>query len=140
MLRIYSYNPIVMERLIPLLALHIPAGSFTPGGSGMDRFEPLKALLDVHPDRSLFAVVEGYSMKNAGLLPGDIFIFDILKEAVDGNIVVAELDGEFTVKRLSLTPNTLSLVPENADYARIDIAPDRDFAIRGVVTKLVKNL
>lgn len=69
---------------------------------------------------SLFALkVTGLSMKNAGILDGDIVVADKGKTAISGDIVVALIEDEATVKRLKITDGVVSLLPENPDFEPI---------------------
>lgn len=61
-------------------------------------------------------------------------------EAVDGNVIVAALDGELTVKRLYKRDNVLRLVPANKDYQPIEIQAQQSFEIWGVVTNVIHAL
>ena len=77
-------------------------------------------------------------MINAGIEPDDILVVDSGLEAKNGNIVVAAVDGDLTVKRLHKTKNALSLMPENDNYRPIEIGADTGFQIWGVVTRIIK--
>ena len=78
-------------------------------------------------------------MVNAGIFSGDLLIVDRAIEAADGNIVVAVVSGEFTVKRLRKTRTRLSLCAENPKYKPVEITPDMDFEIWGVVVHSIKS-
>jgi len=92
-------------------------------------------------DRALFRPrphfllrVEGDSMRDAGILDGDLIAVHRTPQAESGQIVVARLDDEITVKRLKRQRSgKLVLLPANPDYAPIDIDPTKhDFAIEGI--------
>ena len=83
--------------------------------------------------------VEGDSMIEEGILDGDLVGVRRTPEAHDGQIVVARLDGELTIKRLSCTPTALRLLPRNPAYVPIVIGPEQDFAIEGVFCGLVRR-
>lgn len=76
-------------------------------------------------------------MKNAGIHSGDLLIVDKSIEAIHGHIVIAAVDGELTVKRLSRLHNRVQLLPENDSYQPIDITEDQDIVIWGVVTYVI---
>jgi len=61
-------------------------------------------------------------------------------EAVDGNAIVAALDGELTVKRLSKRGTAVRLLPENRNYQPIEVQPQQEFEIWGVVTNVIHAL
>ena len=70
---------------------------------------------------------------------GDLVGVKRTPEARDGQTVVARLDGELTIKRLSLSADTLRLLPRNPAYAPIDVDVGQDFAIEGVFCGLVRR-
>ena len=76
--------------------------------------------------------VEGDSMREAGIFPDDILVVDRSLEPSHGDVVVASLNGEFTVKELRLRPQPM-LMPRNPRYAAIPLA-DQEWELFGVVT------
>ena len=80
--------------------------------------------------------VKGWSMKNAGILPGDKLIVRPQPTAEHGEIVVALLGDEATVKRLSLRDGEIRLLPENEDFAPID---GSEAVILGVVRGVIRE-
>lgn len=83
--------------------------------------------------------VQGDSMIEDGILDGDLVGVHRSSEAHDGQIVVARLDGEVTIKRLQTGQNTFILLPRNPAYAPIVVEPHQDFAIEGVFCGLVRR-
>ncbi len=83
--------------------------------------------------------VQGDSMIEDGILDGDLVAVRRSAEARDGQIVVARLDGELTIKRLSRAGNALRLLPRNPAYAPIVVEPGQEFAIEGVFCGLVRH-
>ncbi len=83
---------------------------------------------------SFFLKVQGESMKRAAILDGDYVLVRCQETADDGQIVVATLDGETTVKRLRRRGEKVSLLPENPDFSEILVAGEDSFRIVGVVT------
>ncbi len=81
-----------------------------------------------------FVRVKGDSMQGAGIFNGDILIVDRSKTVVSGKIIIACINGEFTVKRLILKDKKTILFPENPKYTPIEITQGMDFEIFGVVT------
>ena len=110
---------------------------------------PIGADAEVHAhlalDRSCFAPspdyllkVRGDSMREEGILDGDLIGVHRTSEARSGQIVIARIDEEITVKVLDVRKGQLWLLPRNADYAPILVEPDQDFAIEGVYCGLVR--
>ena len=91
---------------------------------------------------TFYARVVGDSMKDAGISDGDILVVDKSLEPHDGSIVIAFIDGEFTVKRVKHDPNgeCLWLMPENKDYPPIKVEESAHFEIWGVVTYSIKAM
>jgi repressor LexA len=83
--------------------------------------------------------VQGDSMIEDGILDGDLVGVHRSSDAHDGQIVVARLDGEVTIKRLHKGRDAINLLPRNPAYAPIIIRPDQDFAIEGVFCGLVRR-
>lgn len=84
-----------------------------------------------------FLTVRGNSMVNAGILDGDLVAIRAMREARSGQIVVARLDGEVTLKRLHKTPTGYTLLAENPDFKPIKVKSD-DFAVEGIAVGLVR--
>ena len=83
--------------------------------------------------------VEGQSMIDVGILDGDLIAVHRTPEAEHGQIVVARIEDEITVKRLYRKPDAVRLLPENPAYAPIDIAPDASFAIEGLYVGVIRR-
>jgi DNA polymerase V len=79
-------------------------------------------------------------MIGAGLFPGDIAVVDRSVAPTNNCIVLALLDGEFTVKRYRRRGAVIILAPENASFAPITITEERTFEIWGVVTRSIRML
>ena len=78
-------------------------------------------------------------MKNAGINDGDLLVIDKSIEPTDGKIAVCYLDGEFTLKRIKITPDGLWLIPENETYKSIKIEEENNLTIWGIVTYIIKK-
>ena len=76
-------------------------------------------------------------MQGAGMKSGDILVVDRSLTPQSGKIVVALINGEFTVKRLKIEGQNISLVPENPCYPTIEVAAEADFQVWGVVTYVI---
>jgi repressor LexA len=82
--------------------------------------------------------VKGDSMRDEGIFDGDLIGVHRTREARSGQIVVARLDEEITVKLLKIGKDGIRLLPRNPDYAPIRIGADQDFAIEGLYCGLVR--
>lgn len=82
--------------------------------------------------------VKGDSMRDEGIFDGDLIGVHRTRDARSGQIVVARVDEEITVKLLKIGKDGIRLVPRNPDYAPIDVRPDQDFAIEGLYCGLVR--
>ncbi|WP_227412492.1 LexA family protein [Alistipes onderdonkii] len=92
-----------------------------------------------YPEATFFARVEGDSMKDEGIAEGDILVVDKSIEPYNGCLAVAFVDGEFTLKRVKMEPDKILLIPANPKYKAIEISPDNEFAVRGVVNYIVRK-
>lgn len=100
----------------------VPAGlPFTPETSPGTPMDITKYLIE-HPASSYLVRVRGDSMEWAGILGGDTVILDRGRTPRDGDIVIASLDGEVTLKRLEKKKTKLRLLPANPKYSPIEIS------------------
>jgi repressor LexA len=83
--------------------------------------------------------VRGMSMRDAGIMDGDLLAVRATKEVRNGQIVVARLGDEVTVKRLRRTGSLIELLPENPDYNIIVVDPEEPFDIEGLAVGLIRN-
>lgn len=83
--------------------------------------------------------VRGLSMRDAGILEGDLLAVKKTSEAHNGQIVVARLGDEVTVKRLQRNGKKIALLPENPDFEPIIIQPDDDFNLEGIAVGLIRD-
>ena len=124
---------------IPLFASKIKAGFPSPAQDYVERTLDLNELCIRHPNATFFVRVEGDSMIEAGIYDGDVLVVDRSVDAEHGDIVVAAVGGEFTVKELCLRP-TLMLVPRNKSFEPISFADDSELQIFGVVTNVLRQM
>ncbi len=94
------------------------------------------ALFSKTPDYLL--KVRGLSMRDAGILDGDLLAVKRTPEARSGQIVVARIDEDVTVKRLSQNKGQIILLAENPDFEPISIKPGQQFAIEGIAVGLIR--
>ena len=123
---------------IPLFLERVAAGFPSPALDYVEQRLDLNQLCIKRPAATYFVRVEGLSMINAGIYPDDLLVVDRSITAQSGDIVVASLNSEFTVKTLELAP--LRLVPQNDDYQPILITEADDFEIFGVVTNIIRSI
>ncbi|BAV97344.1 transcriptional repressor LexA [Lysobacter enzymogenes] len=90
------------------------------------------------PSPDYLLKVKGDSMRDEGIFDGDLIGVHRTHDARSGQIVVARIDDEITVKLLKIGKDRIRLLPRNPDYAPIEVLPDQDFAIEGLYCGLVR--
>jgi len=123
---------------VPVLG-RVAAG--LPIGAGADLEADDYVLLDKNffaPAPDYLLKVKGDSMRDEGIFDGDLIGVHRTASARNGQIVVARIDDEITVKLLKLGKDRIRLLPRNPDYAPIEVLPDQDFAIEGLYCGLVR--
>lgn len=133
---IYS-SEVGVQHALPLFLTCIPAGFPSPAESYIEKSLDLNELVVKNPAATFFVRVEGESMLDAGIFSGDILVVDRAITPANGKIIVAVINGEFTVKRMVLENNRIKLMPENANYPALEINPESDFQVWGVVTYVI---
>jgi len=121
---------------LPLYSSKVSAGFPSPAEDHVEkRLDPSEFLID-QKDATFFVTIQGFSMMDVGLLPGDKAVVDRSRQPVIGDIVLAVLDGEFTIKTLSRTDGIVRLLPANSTgaYSPIEVTESMNFEIWGVVT------
>lgn len=121
----------------------IRAGFPSPAQDYIDRSLDFNRELIKHPSATFYAKVIGDSMIEAGISEGDILVIDRAVEPRQNDIIVAFINGEFTIKYLDLTEikkKRIWLRPANSNYNPIKITEIEDFKVWGVVIKVIKNL
>jgi DNA polymerase V len=110
--------------------------------SPADDFKEVRISLDKavvkNEAATFYARVAGQSMVGAGLDDGDLLVIDRSLEPTDGKIAVCFVDGEFTVKRLKVEKDCVWLMPENKNYAPIQVSEESELIIWGIVTHVLK--
>ncbi|HLU20496.1 MAG TPA: transcriptional repressor LexA [Pusillimonas sp.] len=127
----------IAQMLLPIVG-RVAAGSPILAAEHVEReigVEP--SLFTQTPDYLLR--VRGSSMRDAGILDGDLLAVKKASEARNGQIVVARLGDEVTVKRLQRTGGTYQLLPENPDFHPIIVSPHDDFSLEGIAVGLIRN-
>lgn len=132
-------SPIADEKkdFPPLMSNTIAAGFPSPAEQYVEAPLDLNQLLISRPAATFFLRVSGDSMIDAGIYDGDILVVDRSIEAKDGMIVVACVDGEFTVKILKNDTGTIRLEPANSSYPVLTFNEGMELRIFGVVTSTI---
>lgn len=125
---------------LPLYSSSVRAGFPSPADDYIERKLDLNTHLIHHPAATFFVKASGDSMKNVGIQSGDMLIVDRSLEATHGRIVIAAIDGELTVKRLSRHQGKVKLLAENRAYPSIDITDEQELVIWGVVTHVIHQV
>ncbi len=125
---------------LPLSVPSISAGFPSPAEDFIDKKLDLNEYLIRNQPATFLVRVQGNSMENAGILDGDILVVDRSLEPSDGKIIIGVIDGEFTVKRIVKRSGKFFLQPENETYRPMEIIPDMDFTIWGIVTFAIHKL
>jgi len=95
------------------------------------------SLFEHKPDYLL--KVRGMSMRDVGIMDGDLLAVRQTREARNGQIIVARIGDEVTVKRLRRTAHAIELLPENPDFPVIVVQPGEPFEIEGLAVGLIRN-
>ncbi len=129
----------ILSSKIPVILYRscIPAGFPSPAQDYMEEEIDLQKLLIDHPLSTFLVRVKGDSMINANIPENALLVVDRSLKPHHNNIVVAVINGEFTVKRLLKKRSGIVLQAENPSYPPIIIAEGMDFMIWGVVTKII---
>jgi DNA polymerase V len=118
----------------------VAAGFPSPADDFIEEKLDLNEKLIRHPAATFFVKVSGNSMIKAGIHSGDMLIVDRSLEPKTGSIVVAVVNGDFTVKRISKHGGKLYLMPENSRFQPIEITDDSNFQVWGVVTNVIHTV
>jgi len=131
-------------KLIPLTIANpvrvlgtVEAGFPSPAEEELVDTLSLDDLLIQNREASFLLKVSGDSMSGAGIMPGDMVIVDKGRSAKSGDIVIAQVDGEWTMKYLRKRGESVTLVPANPKYQ--PIKPKNELKIAGVVTAVVRK-
>jgi repressor LexA len=129
--------PSLAQLTLPLVG-RVAAGSPILAQEHIDQTYVVESsLFQRRPDYLL--KVRGMSMRDAGIMDGDLLAVQKTSEAKNGQIVVARLGDEVTVKRLRQGKHGIELLPENPDFSVIRVPPESDFSLEGVAVGLIRN-
>ena len=128
-----------LEQLALPLVGRVAAGSPILAQESIERtYHVEPSMFSKRPDYLLR--VKGMSMKDIGILDGDLLAVARTREARNGQIVVARIGDEVTVKRFQRTRQGIELLPENPDFQPIVVTPDQtDFELEGLAVGLIRN-
>ena len=126
-----------MNELVLAIVGSVPAGFPSPAADYMEETIDLNKHVFVRPAATFVIRVEGDSMKDAAMPSGALLVVDRSISPRHGHIVVAVVNGEFTVKRLIHTQAGIFLAPENPAYQPMHIKEGMEMKIWGVVTFII---
>lgn len=124
---------------LPYAESGIQAGFPSPAQDYIDESIDLNRELIKHPAATFFGRVSGDSMIDEGIAEGDILVIDKSLEPMNDDLAVCCIDGEFTLKRISIEENRILLLPSNPTYKPIEVVADNQFVIWGIVTYTIKK-
>ncbi|WP_375462176.1 LexA family protein [uncultured Enterovirga sp.] len=123
-----------------LVTSTVACGFPSPADDYLDTPLDMNELLGIGLPSVFLVRVAGESMTGAGLYPGDYAVVNKAAEVKSGCIVVACLNGEFTLKRLEKRAGRVVLCPENPAFPEIEVPAEADFSVWGVVTGMSRVL
>lgn len=132
--------PSPTKQPLPLFASKVAAGFPSPADDHMEGALDLNEHLVKHPAATFFVRAQGDSMIGTGIHDGDLLVIDRSLEPRSGNIVIAVVNGELTVKRLKLADGGVWLMPENSSYPPMEIRDGQELTVWGVVAHVIHSL
>lgn len=130
------HESVVPPRGFPLLGKPVPAGFPSPAADYIEGHLNLDDHLIEHPEATFLIRVTGHSMTGFGIHDGDLLVVDRSLTPASRSIVIAVVDGQFTVKQLNFLPNGVLLRGQSHDASEqkdLFVSPDQDLAVWGVV-------
>ncbi|MDZ7594575.1 MAG: translesion error-prone DNA polymerase V autoproteolytic subunit [Thiobacillus sp.] len=124
---------------LPLFGHKVRAGFPSPADDYVEAWLDLNEHLVEHKEATFFVQAAGDSMTGAGIQEGNLLVVDRALEAKHRDIVIAEIDGELTVKRLEKRRGKIRLVAENPAYAPIELKDGQELRVWGVVTSVIQR-
>ena len=138
-MKLLTPDPSPAEVTIPLFLHRVSCGFPSPASDYLEGKLDLNTHCVAHPAATFYLRAEGESMTGVGIFPGDLLVVDKSLTPRHGDVVIALLDGGFTVKTLQLKPR-LRLLPANPAFAPIDPFMSLSLELFGVVTHVIGNL
>ena len=136
-IEVLRVNEDPVKQLIPIFTSRVQAGFPSPADDHLEDTLDLNTHLIHHKEATFFVKAQGESMIGAGIHQGDILIVDKSLSPKSGMIVIAVVDGEFTVKRLHKYKGNITLKAENSEFEDIKIKGTDELIIWGVVTSVI---
>ena len=124
---------------LPLFGSSVEAGFPSPADDHLERSLDLNEELVRHPSATFFIRAKGESMRDAGIHDGALLVVDRSINPSNGQIVVAMIDGQFTIKRLRKSKERVFLEAENPAFSSIEIDAEQELVIWGVVKSAVNE-
>jgi DNA polymerase V len=118
----------------------IPAGFPSPAADYLDDAIDLNQLLIKSPAATYFVIADGDSMIDALIPDKGLLVVDRSAEAESEDIIVGVISGQFTIKRLLITPEGVKLMPANSKYEPIVVTEEMEFQVWGVVTSIIIDI
>ena len=125
---------------LPWFSYRVPAGFPSPAEDYAEGKLDLNQYIVEHEAATFYIRVQGHSMTGAGILDGDVIAVDRSLEAQHGDVVLAVIDGELTVKELYKKNGQIRLVAHNPDFIPIVIREGQKLTVWGVVTGVIRKL
>lgn len=128
------------EIKFPFIKDGVSAGFPSPAADFMENRIDLNTELSKNPLATFYIKVSGNSMIDAGIENNDVLVVDRSLEPQNNKIAICFIDGEFTVKRISVKKDEMFLLPENKNYEPIKITQETQLIIWGIVTYVIKSV
>lgn len=125
--------------LVPLYSHKVAAGFPSPADDYIEGRLSLDEHLIQHREATFFVRAKGNSMTGAGIFDGDLLVVDKSLTPSSGDIVIAVMDGDLTVKRFIRRGDRVILKPENPRFKEVELQDGQELQVWGVVTSTVKK-
>lgn len=127
------------EAKFPFFSAYVKAGFPSPAEDYAEERISLLKFLSGNPTATFYVLLEGDSMVDFNLFEGDLLVIDRSLEVRSGDIILANVDNEFTVKQLQITEAGAVLVPGNKKYAPITVNSNLELLVWGVVRGIARR-
>lgn len=133
-------NVLITNESVKLISdIQVKAGFPSPAQDHLENDIKLIDLLTIHPEATFFVAVSGDSMKDAYIPDEATLVVDRSVTPSHKDIILAFVNGQYTVKRLIKKGKQIILKPENPKYKALEITEDMEFIIWGVVQNVIIN-
>ena len=136
---LFAKSSVFKKLKLPFFSEPVRAGFPSPAADYVEKTLDLNELCVKHPSATYFVRAEGTSMVDRGIYPGSVLVVDRSLEARHGDVVIAAVDGEFTVKTIELKP-VVRLIAGNVEFSPIEFGDESELDIFGVVTNVIHSL